>query len=72
MKDVAADGAVLVDPFSVDSIREGYLKILGMTEQERQEMIDKGQKNCKRFEAKKIAKKYLDIYKEVYKTLNHK
>lgn len=67
MKDVAADGAVLVDPFDVASIREGYEKILGMSEEERQTLIDRGQKNCERFNANVIAKKYMDVYKEIEK-----
>uniref|UniRef100_UPI0040269A69 glycosyltransferase n=1 Tax=Prevotella sp. TaxID=59823 RepID=UPI0040269A69 len=65
MKDVAADGAVLVDPFDVDSIREGYIKILNMSKTERQELIDREQKNCERFDADVIAKKYMDVYKEI-------
>lgn len=65
MKDVAADGAVLVDPFDVDSIRDGYIKIFNMSETERQELIDRGQKNCERFDAEEIAKKYMNVYKEI-------
>lgn len=67
MKDVAADGAVLVDPFDVTSIREGYIKILSMSDDERQNLIDRGQKNCVRFNADVIAKKYIDVYKEIEK-----
>lgn len=67
MKDVAADGAVLVDPFDITSIREGYKKILGMSEEERQDLIGRGQKNCVRFNADIIAKKYIHIYKEIEK-----
>lgn len=65
MKDVAADGAVLVDPFDVASIRKGYEKILGMSEEDRQDLIDRGQKNCERFNAEVIAKKYIEVYKEI-------
>lgn len=65
MVDVAADGAVLVDPFDVNSIRNGYLKILNMTDEEQEKLIDRGQKNCKRFDAKTIADKYMDVYKEI-------
>lgn len=67
MKDVAADGAVLVDPFDVTSIREGYIKILSMSDDERQNLIDRGRKNCVRFNADVIAKKYIDVYKEIEK-----
>lgn len=65
MKDVAADGAVLVDPFDVTSIRIGYEKILGMSKEERQDLINRGQKNCERFKADVIAKKYMDVYKKI-------
>lgn len=65
MKDVAADGAVFVNPFDVNSIRDGYLKILNMTDEEQEKLIDRGQKNCERFDAKTIADKYMDVYKEI-------
>lgn len=65
MVDVAAGCAVIVDPFDVESIRNGYLKILGMTDEERQAIIDRGLENCKRFDAEVIAQKYMDIYKEI-------
>lgn len=65
MKDVAADGAVLVNPFDVESIRQGYLRIMNMSDDERKSIIDRGQKNCKRFSAEMIAKKYMEIYKEI-------
>lgn len=67
MKDVAADGAVQVNPFDVTSIREGYIKIFGMSEEERQDLIGRGQKNCARFNADEIAKKYMEVYKEIEK-----
>ena len=65
MVDVAADGAILVDPFDVNSIRSGYLKILNMTDEEQEKLIDRGQNNCERFDAKTIADKYMYVYKEI-------
>lgn len=57
MKDVAADGAIFVDPFDVESIRDGYRKIFNMSDGERQRLIDNGQQNCRRFDTETIAKK---------------
>lgn len=70
MKDVALDGAVIVDPFDVESIRNGYLKILSMTDEERQALIAKGQENCKRFDAEMIAERYMNVYKEIEQKYN--
>lgn len=70
MKDVAGDGAVLVNPFEVNSIREGYMRILAMSDEERQNLINKGLKNCERFSAKNIAKQYLDVYSEIINKRN--
>lgn len=70
MKDVAADGAVLVNPFEVNSIREGYMRILEMSDEERQNLINKGLKNCERFSAENITKQYLNVYSEIISKRN--
>jgi glycosyltransferase involved in cell wall biosynthesis len=64
MKDVAADGAALVNPFDIKSIRNGYLTILH-DEQFRNEIIEKGLENIKRFSVENIAKQYLNLYDQI-------
>lgn len=64
MPEVAGKAACLVDPFDIDSIRAGILKVI----QEpvyRQELIQLGIENKKRFTSEEIASQYLGIYKEL-------
>ncbi len=48
MPEVAADSAHLVDPFSVDSISEGLVKVWKDADY-RESLVEKGKVNCKRF-----------------------
>ena len=64
MPEVAGDGAYLVNPFSVDSIREGIEKVM-QDSKFRETLIQKGQENIKRFDPGKIASRYLKIYEEL-------
>ena len=61
MPEVAGDAAVFVDPFCVDSIRQGILKTIAQSEF-REGIIDKGLVNAKRFQLKEVAKQYVNIY----------
>lgn len=62
MKEVAGNGALLVNPLSVESIRNGYLKILH-SETFRNTLVKRGKENASRFTADKIADQYMQIYK---------
>jgi glycosyltransferase involved in cell wall biosynthesis len=64
MKDVANDGAILVDPYDIESIKKGYLFVI-KNENERNDIIKKGLKNAKRFKASEIAKQYLALYESI-------
>ncbi len=64
MKDVAGDGAILVDPMAVDAIKKAYLKIIN-DDAFRLSVIEKGLKNVEHYQAKNIAKKYIDIYYQI-------
>ena len=64
MKEVAGSGAVLVDPESIDSIREGISEILKDPDL-RERLICEGRKNIERFDPKEIADRYLALYKTV-------
>ena len=64
LPEVAGDGAVFVDPYSVESIRAGIQKVLG-DGQFREGLIQKGFQNVRRFSWFEIAKSYSNLYQEV-------
>lgn len=64
MPEVAGEGAVLVDPFDVGSIRAGVLRVI-QDERYRGELIACGCENVKRFSPRAIAERYAAIYREV-------
>lgn len=59
--EVAGKGALLVDPYSIDSIRDGVIKLI-KNKKFREELIAEGLNNCKRFEVERIAFQYKDLY----------
>lgn len=64
MSEVAGDGAILVDPMSVSEIKNGILTLIN-NEELREELIEKGLENVQRFEPKKIANQYIDVYQKI-------
>ncbi|PHN94586.1 glycosyl transferase family 1 [Maribacter sp. 6B07] len=66
MKFVAGDAAVLVNPTDIESIKLGYLKIIN-NELFRNEIIYKGFENVKQYQVDNIAKRYINLYKEMIK-----
>jgi glycosyltransferase involved in cell wall biosynthesis len=67
MPEIANDAAVLVDPFDVANIREGFLKIIQHPIL-REELINNGLKNHLRFQPKQLAEQYAAIYENVLNT----
>lgn len=65
MPEVAGDGACLVDPYSIEEIRNATLKVIN-DEVYREELIAKGLENVKRFDPNKIAKQYERLYLDIY------
>ncbi len=61
--EVAGDGAIIVDPYSVDDIADGVIK-LTKDEKKRKELIKKGFENIKRYSWSKTTETILD-------SLNH-
>ncbi|WP_375559139.1 glycosyltransferase family 4 protein [Bernardetia sp. OM2101] len=61
---VAGKNACLVNPYSVQEIKEGILKIMN-EENYRNELIKYGQKNIKRFNPKTVARQYLELYERM-------
>ncbi|HXB07528.1 MAG TPA: glycosyltransferase family 1 protein [Puia sp.] len=64
MKEVAGGAACLVDPYSVDSIREGVLKVIRDTAY-REQLIQAGFTNVERFSTARIAGQYWSCYERV-------
>lgn len=64
MKEISAGAAMLVDPYSVDSIREGIISV--MTDAKlRTEMVAKGFEVITKYGSKKIASSYSELWHKV-------
>ena len=66
MPEVAGDAGCLVDPFDIECIRKGILKVINDPSY-REELVRRGIENVKRFRSDKIARQYADIYRELLK-----
>lgn len=64
MPEVARDAACLVDPFNVQSIREGVLRVIE-DDDYRDELIERGFENARRFDVRVIAGQYAEVYRGV-------
>jgi glycosyltransferase involved in cell wall biosynthesis len=65
MPEVAGDAACLVDPFDENSIRQAIRKVIEDDEY-RNDLIQRGFENVKRYQPDKIAHQYLDLYWKVF------
>lgn len=63
MSEVAGSGAMLVDPFDVQSIRTGVLELL-RSEKLRAQLVDDGVRNLTRFAPSAVAAAYAQVYDE--------
>ena len=66
MPEVAGEGACLVDPLQVESIRDGLLRIIENPAY-RAELVTKGTDNVKRFRVEEIARQYEEVYYSLMK-----
>jgi glycosyltransferase involved in cell wall biosynthesis len=64
MVSVAGGAACLVDPYHADSIRSGLLRIIG-DESFRNELVERGFENVKRFQLSEVTRQYSDLYLEL-------
>ncbi len=64
MPEVAGDAACLVDPFTVEEIRAGILRIIN-DKVYREQLIQSGLKNVQRYRPEVIARQYAELYKEL-------
>lgn len=64
MPEVAGNAAYLADPYDINSIRKGIQKIIE-DDHYREQLIQNGLENCKRFNPQTIANSYLELYKKL-------
>jgi glycosyltransferase involved in cell wall biosynthesis len=64
MREAAGDGALLVDPYSVDEIRAAILRIKNEPAL-REELVRKGRENVERFRAPVVAARYAELYRQI-------
>lgn len=65
MPEVAGHNSLLVDPYSVNAIRDGLRKIIN-NESFREDLVRHGEENVKRFKIEIISRKYLQLYHRVH------
>ena len=61
MKEIAGDAALLVDPYSIESIRNGVMELI-KNHHYRDDLIKRGLENIERFKLPTIVKRYMDLY----------
>ncbi len=66
MPEVAGDAACLVDPFDIQSIRHGIMRVI-KEDDYRASLVKKGYANVKRFGPEIIARQYVGLYREILK-----
>lgn len=66
MKWVAGKGAILVDPYQINSIKEGIKSIID-DPKKRKQLVEKGLKNIQRFNPKKISQQFYQLYSALIK-----
>lgn len=64
LREVGADAACFVDPYSVRDIRDGFVKLI-RDEEYRKRLVVRGLNNLSRFSPEIIAEKYNKIYMEL-------
>jgi len=70
MPEVAGNGACLVEPHNINSIREGILMIINDANY-RNELIKAGFENVKRFSLQEVTNQYTSLYQEIFNS-SHK
>ncbi|MCB9246132.1 MAG: glycosyltransferase family 4 protein [Flavobacteriales bacterium] len=69
MPEVAGNGAVLVDPNNVESIRSGILRVIE-DHSLREQLIAEGLKNIQRFQLDRVAGQYAELYYNILENNN--
>jgi glycosyltransferase involved in cell wall biosynthesis len=69
MPEVAGRGASFVDPFDVNSIRNGILKVIN-DDLFRDSIVTEGFENVKRYDSRAIASQYQSLYEQILRDRN--
>lgn len=64
MREVAGDGACLVDPLDISQIREGILRIINDSDY-REKLVERGLRNAILYSPATISGQYLDLYRSL-------
>ena len=64
LTEIASDAAIFVNPYEIESIKQGFITAIN-NHQLRNTLIQKGNQNISRFEQKKIAEQYINLYKSI-------
>lgn len=64
LKEVAGDAACFVDPYRVESIRNGYLRLIN-DEEYRQMLVEKGRINVLKYLPSEIKRQWEELYNEL-------
>lgn len=64
MPEVARDSALLVNPYSIQEIRDGILKLINDSDF-RNTLVNRGFENIKRYELSTISDMYYNLYQEI-------
>lgn len=65
LPEVAGQGALLIDPYSINSITHGITEVLSNSKL-RADLVSKGLENARRFEWDKIALEHQVLYRRIY------
>lgn len=64
IKEISGNAVVYVNPYDINSIKDAYINVINNSRL-REELINKGLTNTKRFNSKVIANQYLELYKSL-------
>jgi glycosyltransferase involved in cell wall biosynthesis len=64
MPEIAGNAAHIVDSYDIAAIREGIMKLI-KDDVYREQLIQNGYENCKRFHKETIADQHYELYREV-------
>jgi glycosyltransferase involved in cell wall biosynthesis len=64
MREVAGEGACLIDPYDSIAIRKGLLRIISEPEY-REQLVEKGWRNVARFSLQTVTEEYVALYRQL-------
>ncbi len=65
MKEIASDAAILVDPSSIDSIKDGLEELINLSKEKRERLVAAGLARAKKFSWEDTANKTMKIYEQI-------